>query len=173
MNTLELMTPVGALVITTRERTLIGLEFGDRRAAPRPAKGGKNEVSERVRAYFEGDLHALEAIEVAPKGTEFQRSVWAALSRIPVGETVSYSAIASEIGRPSAVRAVAAANGANPIAIVIPCHRVIGKDGTLVGYGGGLERKIWLLRHERASCVAAQGVLQYGQRGLLDARAPD
>jgi methylated-DNA-[protein]-cysteine S-methyltransferase len=171
MTTLQLITPVGRLVLRTRERTLIGLEFAHGRA-PRVDQD-RNEVSDLVAAYFDGDLRALEAIEVDPEGTAFQRGVWAALRKVPVGQTVSYSALAREIGRPAAVRAVANANAQNPIAIVIPCHRVIGKDGTLVGYGGGLERKRWLLSHENASCVAAQGVLRYGQRGPLDARAPD
>ena len=81
-------------------------------------------------------------------GTAFQRAVWAALRRIPAGRTTCYSALASEIGRPAAVRAVGAANGANPVAVIVPCHRVIGKDGGLIGYGGGLERKAFLLRHE-------------------------
>jgi methylated-DNA-[protein]-cysteine S-methyltransferase len=83
-------------------------------------------------------------------GTEFQKAAWAALSRIPVGETRSYGAQAAAIGRPAAVRAVGMANGRNPIGVVVPCHRVIGADGALTGYGGGLERKRWLLRHEGA-----------------------
>jgi methylated-DNA-[protein]-cysteine S-methyltransferase len=100
--------------------------------------------------YFGGDLRALDALAVDTGGTPFQQRVWIALRAIPVGTAVSYSALARTIGMPRAVRAVAAANGANPVAIVIPCHRVIGADGSLTGYGGGLARKRWLLAHEGA-----------------------
>jgi O-6-methylguanine DNA methyltransferase len=103
-----------------------------------------------LRAYFTGDLKAIDRLPVDTGGTEFQQAVWSALRRIPVGRTTCYSDLASSIGRPSAVRAVGTANGANPVAVVVPCHRVIGKDGGLIGYGGGLERKAWLLRHEGA-----------------------
>ena len=103
------------------------------------------------RAYFAGDLTALERLPVETGGTAFQGVVWRALRSIRVGTTMSYAALARAIGRPAAVRAVGLANGANPISIVLPCHRVIGSDGTLTGYGGGLERKRWLLAHEGAS----------------------
>jgi methylated-DNA-[protein]-cysteine S-methyltransferase len=106
------------------------------------------EAVSRLHAYFGGDLRALEGIPVDTGGTPFQQEVWAALRRIPAGRTSCYSELAARIGRPSATRAVGAANGANPVAVVIPCHRVIGRDGSLTGYGGGLERKAWLLRHE-------------------------
>ena len=99
-------------------------------------------------AYFEGELKAIESLPVATNGTEFQRQVWAALRRIPRAQTVSYGELAKQIGRPAAVRAVGLANGSNPIAIVVPCHRVIGANASLTGYGGGLERKRWLLEHE-------------------------
>jgi methylated-DNA-[protein]-cysteine S-methyltransferase len=102
-----------------------------------------------LEAYFEGELAALEAIRTQTRGTDFQRSVWSALRKIPMGTTVSYGQLAVKIGRPAAVRAVGAANGANPIPIVVPCHRVIGADSSLTGFGGGLERKRWLLAHER------------------------
>ena len=105
-------------------------------------------VTEALRSYFDGDLRAIEALEVAANGTPFQQSTWTALREIPSGHTWSYAALAARIGRPSAVRAVGAANGANPVAIVVPCHRVIGSSGKLTGYGGGLERKRWLLAHE-------------------------
>lgn len=101
-----------------------------------------------LQAYFDGDLDAIERVPVAPVGTPFQQSVWAALRRIPCGTTTSYGALARQLGRPDASRAVGLANGSNPIAIVIPCHRVIGASGALTGYGGGLERKRWLLAHE-------------------------
>jgi methylated-DNA-[protein]-cysteine S-methyltransferase len=102
-----------------------------------------------LRGYFEGDLGALDAIDVDPAGTPFQQSVWRELRRIPVGRTASYAEIAARIGAPKSFRAVARANATNPIGIVIPCHRVIGANGDLRGYGGGIDRKIWLLDHER------------------------
>jgi methylated-DNA-[protein]-cysteine S-methyltransferase len=100
--------------------------------------------------YFAGELGALADIPWRSEGTPFQRLVWDALTRIRVGETTSYAGLAHRIGKASAVRAVGLANGANPISVVVPCHRVIGTDGSLTGYGGGIERKRWLLRHERA-----------------------
>lgn len=112
-------------------------------------------ASRALEAYFGGDIAAVDTLPTAARGTEFQRAVWSALRAIPPGTTVSYAALADRIGRPSAVRAVGLANGANPIAIVVPCHRVIGADGTLTGYGGGLERKRWLLAHESALGAAA------------------
>jgi methylated-DNA-[protein]-cysteine S-methyltransferase len=99
-------------------------------------------------AYFDGDVHALNPLVTEPRGTEFQRLVWAALRRIPVGRTISYGELAIIIGRPAAARAVGMANGANPIPVVVPCHRVIGADGSLTGFGGGINRKKWLLAHE-------------------------
>jgi O-6-methylguanine DNA methyltransferase len=100
-------------------------------------------------AYFDGDLTALDSIQIAAGGTPFQRTVWRALRKIRAGTTTSYGQLATSIGRPTASRAVGAANGSNPIAIVVPCHRVIGANGTLTGYGGGLPRKLWLLEHEQ------------------------
>lgn len=101
-----------------------------------------------LEAYFEGDVLAIEKLATLTRGTDFQRQVWAALREIPAGTTVSYGELANRIGRPAAVRAVGAANGANPIPVVVPCHRVIGADASLTGFGGGLERKRWLLAHE-------------------------
>lgn len=115
------------------------------RAAAAPARG---EIAGRIAAYFDGELDALDAIAVAPRGTEFQRRVWLALRAIPAGQTRSYGQIAALVASPAAVRAVGAANGANPIPLVLPCHRVIASTGALHGYGGGLWRKEWLLRHE-------------------------
>jgi methylated-DNA-[protein]-cysteine S-methyltransferase len=108
-----------------------------------------------IEAYFHGALQAIEEIPTRSCGTEFQQQVWAALRKIPAGTTVSYSQLAAVIGRPAAVRAVGAANGANPIPIVVPCHRVIGADDSLTGFGGGLERKRWLLAHERRHSIAS------------------
>jgi methylated-DNA-[protein]-cysteine S-methyltransferase len=100
--------------------------------------------------YFAGELAAIDELQVTSDGTEFQQEVWRALRNIPCGTTISYGQLAKQIGKPAAVRAVGLANGSNPIAVVVPCHRVIGSDGSLTGYGGGIERKSWLLRHERA-----------------------
>ena len=100
-------------------------------------------------AYFAGEIHALDDVPAQTAGTEFQRRVWRALREIPAGQTRSYGQIAEKIGSPGASRAVGAANGANPVAIVVPCPRVIGAAGTLTGFGGGLPRKRWLLDHER------------------------
>jgi len=105
---------------------------------------------EALGRYFEGELAALATIPCRGDGTPFQRLVWEELIRIPVGTTLSYAGLAHRIGRAGAVRAVGHANGANPISVVVPCHRVIGTDGSLTGYGGGIERKRWLLRHEGA-----------------------
>ena len=101
-------------------------------------------------AYFNGDIAAIEPLTVEMAGTPFQRQVWQALRGIPAGRTTSYGALAAQIGHPSAVRAVGAANGANAVGIVVPCHRVIGANASLTGYGGGIERKRWLLAHEAA-----------------------
>jgi methylated-DNA-[protein]-cysteine S-methyltransferase len=101
-----------------------------------------------LQAYFAGDIHALAQLPTETNGTAFQCLVWQALCEIPAGETLSYSGLAAKIGRPSATRAVGLANGSNPIPIVVPCHRVIGADGSLTGFGGGMERKRWLLAHE-------------------------
>jgi methylated-DNA-[protein]-cysteine S-methyltransferase len=109
---------------------------------------GPAAVTARIHAYFAGELGALDGVEVRTGGTAFERTVWSALRRIPVGTTTTYGRLAAAIGRPSASRAVGRANGNNPVGIVVPCHRVIGADGSLTGYGGGVERKRWLLEHE-------------------------
>jgi methylated-DNA-[protein]-cysteine S-methyltransferase len=109
----------------------------------------------RLAAYFDGDIHAIDDIPTATAGTVFQREVWRALRAIPAAETISYGQLAQRIGRPRAVRAVGLANGSNPIGVVVPCHRVIGANGSLTGYGGGLHRKEWLLAHERAHAKRA------------------
>ena len=108
----------------------------------------RSAAARSLLAYFAGDLVALDSIQVATGGTSFQRDVWRALRSIPAGTTQTYGQLAHTIGRPTSSRAVGAANGANPIAIVVPCHRVIGADASLTGYGGGIERKRWLLAHE-------------------------
>lgn len=107
-----------------------------------------------LKAYFKGDMEALDRIPVVFSGTPFQNKVWKALRKIPIGTTTSYGALAKRIGEPKAVRAVGLANGSNPIGVVVPCHRVIGSDGSLTGYGGGLPRKKWLLDHEARHCAS-------------------
>jgi methylated-DNA-[protein]-cysteine S-methyltransferase len=161
----ELDTPVGRLTVIVDEAgqlRLVGWHEGHARMArslelvthgsgyalapePRPSV-----ASRALAAYFQGDLHAIDGLPVAGLGTAFQTQVWRALRSIPCGETISYAELARRIQNPAAVRAVGRANGANPVGIVVPCHRVIGADGTLTGYGGGIERKRWLLEHERA-----------------------
>ncbi len=136
-------TPIGFLHVESKGDVLTALDFRDR-----PGTTPRGAIRERLEAYFRGDLSALEEIEVEIGGTPFQHLVWEELRRIPVGETISYGELARRIGRPKAVRAVGAANGQNPIGLVVPCHRVIGADGSLTGYGGGLPRKEWLLAHE-------------------------
>ncbi len=108
-------------------------------------------VRSAVEAYFRGELEALDPLTVRTNGTAFQRAVWAALRTIPAGQTRSYGQLAASIGSPKAVRAAGLANGQNPVALIVPCHRVIGANGALTGYAGGVERKRWLLAHECAA----------------------
>ena len=155
-------TPAGAIVVVTRGDAVVGLVFEDhwkgfrrdleKRFGPFTFEGSlqAESAASALQRYFGGDLGALDTIQVDTGGTDFQQNVWRTLRRIPAGATWSYARLAREIGRPSAARAVAAANGANPVSIVVPCHRVIGSDGSLTGYGGGLPRKRWLLAHEAA-----------------------
>jgi methylated-DNA-[protein]-cysteine S-methyltransferase len=126
-------------------------------------------ILEALDAYFGGELNALDKLPTATGGTKFQRAVWRALRSIPAGTTESYGALATRLGRTGSGRAVGAANGANPIAIVVPCHRVIGADGTLTGYGGGLARKRWLLDHER-EYLNTQGVEDPSGKKVIDPR---
>src|SRR6202000_1579602 len=106
------------------------------------------QVKKALKAYFGGELTAVDELPTATGGTEFQRDVWKAVGAIPAGTTMSYGKLAAKVGRAGSARAVGAANGANPIPIVVPCHRVIGADGSLTGFGSGLPRKRWLLDHE-------------------------
>lgn len=152
MPTIErLPTPVGVLTVVTNPHALLAIHFGD---APGLAASSDTpsplheDVRVRLAAYFDGDRAAIDEIPVEPGGTPFQRQVWLMLRRIRAGTTWSYRQLAERVDRPAAVRAVGAANGANPIPIVLPCHRVVGSDGRLVGYGGGMDRKKWLLAHE-------------------------
>jgi len=162
LQTAEIDTPLGPLTLALRGETLCAAAFSDgwARLAPGLARrfGGEAprrdaapaRVRERFEAYFAGELDALEALAVDPGGTPFQARVWAALRRVPAGHTVSYTELAAAAGVPGKSRAVGAANGANPVWIAIPCHRVIGADGSPRGYAGGVPRKLWLLGHEGA-----------------------
>ncbi len=138
-----------------RMRRLLHAQYRGTRDELVPARVPK-AIAAALAAYFAGDRDALGATAVRTAGTPFQRKVWTALRRIPAGETTTYGALARAIGAPRASRAVGLANGANPIGIVVPCHRVIGAGGALTGYGGGLERKRWLLDHERNTRAPAQ-----------------
>jgi methylated-DNA-[protein]-cysteine S-methyltransferase len=129
-----------------RMHRLLRLHYGDQVDFGPPRRA--HVISRALDRYFAGDLTAIDTIPVRTAGTTFQRLVWQALRKIPSGTTVSYSQLASRIGRANAPRAVGAACGANPIGIVVPCHRVIGSHGSLVNYGGGIKRKEWLLAHE-------------------------
>jgi methylated-DNA-[protein]-cysteine S-methyltransferase len=148
-------SPIGELLVVSNGAALTGIYMEAHRGKLEPQPGWREDdaqlrpAGEQLRAYFAGRLRDFD-LELAPEGTAFQRRVWAELRRIPFGSTISYAELARRLGRPTATRAVGAANGRNPLAIVVPCHRVIGADGTLTGYGGGLERKRWLLQHEAA-----------------------
>ena len=154
-------SPIGPLTLADRAERLCLLHFGaDGAGIDRtierwyPGEPRVRRELSSLRAsltrYFDGDTTAIDGIAVELNGTDFQKRVWQALRRIPSGNTISYAELARRIGEPAAVRAVGTANGANPVALVVPCHRVIGSDGSLTGYGGGLERKRWLLDHEHA-----------------------
>ncbi|MEJ2818299.1 MULTISPECIES: methylated-DNA--[protein]-cysteine S-methyltransferase [unclassified Caulobacter] len=158
-----LSTPIGEIdVVADAEGRLRVLEFHDQperlaRALRLHHRGQTVEtgaapaaVRDGLAAYFAGELEALRTVPWTIGGTDFQHRMWRALVEIPPGETTTYAGLAQRLGRPSAMRAVGAANGANPIAVVVPCHRVIGTGGSLTGYGGGVERKRWLLEHEGA-----------------------
>ena len=152
-------SPIGALTTAERAGRLCLLRFGadgadvdrmfDRWYPGEPRnRQPLREIGDVLTRYFGGETAAIDAVAVELNGTPFQKTVWAALRRIPCGTTISYAELAKRIGEPSAVRAVGTANGANPVALVVPCHRVIGSNGSLTGYGGGLDRKQWLLTHE-------------------------
>ncbi len=114
----------------------------------RVASSNPGGLSRVMTNYFEGDLSIIESIPTATAGTPFPREVWQALRTIPCGQVMHYGQLAEQLGRPGAARAVGAANGSNPVSVVVPCHRVIGRNGTMTGYAGGVQRKEWLLRHE-------------------------
>ena len=156
-------TPLGQMLLVTDERQCLrAIDWQDyearlhllmRRQYKRSSVSLRettqaSAAAQAMQAYFEGEIGVINTLEVALGGTDFQRQVWVALRGIPAGQPLSYRELALRIGRPSAVRAVGLANGANPVSIVIPCHRVIGSNASLTGYGSGLHRKQWLLEHE-------------------------
>jgi methylated-DNA-[protein]-cysteine S-methyltransferase len=160
----RLATPIGeALIMTDEDGVLRAFDWDDRASdmarllrlhygalVPEPGAAPKI-LMRKLRDYFAGEIGALADIKWRTGGTTFQRSVWTGLTTIPPGTTLSYGGLAAKLGCPTAVRAVGTANGSNPISVVVPCHRVIGADGSLTGYGGGLPRKRWLLTHEGAA----------------------
>lgn len=156
-------SPIGTVEMVIADGALELLDFRDEesdrldrfiaRRYPDGLPGERADTSgiaAAIAAYFAGDRAAIDDLPARPKGTPFQETCWAALRTIPNGTTISYRQLAERIGRPTATRAVGLANGQNPVSLVVPCHRVIGADGSLTGYGGGLPRKLWLLRHEGA-----------------------
>ena len=156
-------TPIGELTLTGDETHVTGVHMeGQSHRAPGEGAGVRDderlaEPAGQLAEYFAGGRTGFDIDVAFEGGTEFQRSVWNALLGIPHGETISYAALAARLGRPGAVRAVGAANGRNPVAIIVPCHRVVGSDGSLTGYAGGLERKRWLLDLEAGRLDEAQG----------------
>jgi len=159
----EIDSPVGPLLVAADEAGLRLIHFQAARRRKPEASWQRDPAAFRALAgqlgeYFRRERRTFD-IPLAPRGTAFQLATWGALSTIPYGETISYAELARRVGRPAASRAVGAANGANPLPIVVPCHRVIGKDGSLTGFGGGLATKRALLELEGASCLAPAGQL--------------
>ena len=160
----QLNTPIGEMLVAvdtegnlrvvdwadyvSRMIRLLTIHYGENGFTLEPARD-PNGMTSVIARYFERKVTAIDDLPVQTGGTPFQREVWTALRTIPCGRTISYGQLARQIGRPAAVRAVGMANGSNPISIVVPCHRVIGADGSLTGYGGGLQRKSWLLEYEQ------------------------
>ncbi|MCB8820185.1 methylated-DNA--[protein]-cysteine S-methyltransferase [Microvirga rosea] len=165
-------TPIGAAVVAVDEREVLRAlffeEFEERmsrslriqyRTLPVETGPVPAPIGRALEAYFGGDGSALKDLHWMTAGTPFQKAVWNALMDIPFGQTLSYGTLAARLGMPKAVRAVGLANGANPISVVVPCHRVVGADGSLTGYGGGLHRKRWLLAHEGVLCADQPSLL--------------
>ncbi|MDE0803987.1 MAG: methylated-DNA--[protein]-cysteine S-methyltransferase [Acidimicrobiales bacterium] len=153
-------TPAGVLMTAERDGSLVACGFADhwdvlvarveQRFPDDVWTDGETAASRAIDDYVHGDLEAIDDLPVDTGGTEFQQRVWAALRTIPLGETWSYRDLAIAVGNEGAMRAVGSANGKNPVSVVVPCHRVVRADGSLGGYGGGLDRKVWLLTHEGA-----------------------
>ena len=163
ISTVEVDSPIGPFRIASTNAGICLISFADTWASAVPSIERRFDsieyvgdtdphgAADRMRAYFAGRLTALDELPLDPGGTEFQQQVWRRVRKIPAGQTESYGIVARDIGKPTAVRAVGAANGQNPLPLVVPCHRVIGSTGELRGYGGGLDRKRWLLAHEGVS----------------------
>jgi methylated-DNA-[protein]-cysteine S-methyltransferase len=180
-NVLELLidridTPIGEMIIVAdRDGNLRAIDWTDHEARMHnflrrhygkdvqltPARNPSG-LSRAISNYFAGDMTAIDTLPTKTNGTPFQRQVWQALREIPLGTTISYGELAKRIGRPKAVRAVGLANGSNPVGVIVPCHRVIGSNGALTGYGGGMERKRWLLEHESARTPSIPQFLMVG-----------
>lgn len=155
-------SPVGEIAVFSVKKKIYLVDFNDNNsridklltrrfgAFEISRTDGLPGIREKFERYFNGDWKAFEDMDLDTGGTQFQQTVWNRLKAISIGETLSYDRLAQEIGRPKAVRAVASANARNPISIIIPCHRVIGKNGAMRGYAGGVDRKMWLLKHEKA-----------------------
>jgi len=158
-----LPSPIGDMLLVSSETVVLALDFADcadRMMAFLTRRFGVMETetpaqpspfSAVIERYFEGDLNGIDALPIDPGGTPFQRRMWTRLRQVPAGTTTTYGTLAADLGNPKASRAVGLANGSNPISIILPCHRVIGSDGSLTGYAGGLARKRWLLSHEAAA----------------------
>ena len=155
-------SPIGHIAVVADGEELVFLDFEDnqerkltllkRRFGEVTLNDERNVLGmrDRIARYFQGDREAFDGIKLSAGGTDFQRQVWQALCDIPWGQSISYDQLARDIGNGSAIRAAASANARNPISIIVPCHRVIGKNGSMRGYAGGVDRKVWLLRHEGA-----------------------
>ena len=142
-------SPIGVVEIVGTKEHIVAVNFVDRaRRGDDDLPACVQECANQIDEYFKGNLTKF-SLKLQMQGTDFQKTVWRQLTKVTYGQTASYGEIAAAIGKPSASRAVGGANGRNPIAIIVPCHRIIGTDGSLTGYGGGLWRKEWLLRHER------------------------
>jgi methylated-DNA-[protein]-cysteine S-methyltransferase len=150
-------SPIGSIELKTSEDAVLSVGFREKLVSPdKNLPEIQRSLSHQLKAYFQGTLLEFN-LKLDPQGTDFQKRVWQELTNIPFGKIASYQDMANKLGDPKVIRAAASANGKNPIAIIIPCHRVIGKDGSLTGYAGGLHRKKWLLDHENR---LANGVLE-------------
>ena len=181
----KLTSPIGEMLLVTDDQVLVSLDYEgyehrmmrllEKRygsfnlAEPNGNNSKPHELITNIQAYLAGDLTAIDKIPVNPGGTEFQATVWQALRSIAPGTVMSYGGLARQLGKPAAVRAVGTTNGLNPISIVLPCHRVIGANGSLTGYAGGIERKRWLLAHEGVDLTQLPSSSKHGQQlSLLD-----
>jgi methylated-DNA-[protein]-cysteine S-methyltransferase len=162
IQTIEQNHAIGPIHIVADGATLLAMEFGDVEHRLMPMLRARyaadvllepvedlHDIADAIRAYLDGDIHAVDTLAVDGGGTAFQREAWDVLRRIPPGEVRTYGQMAALLGRPNAARAIGSANALNPISLVVPCHRLVGSTGALTGYGGGIERKRWLLAHER------------------------